>query len=66
MLGGTTTKVHRIIMQHKSIDPLHIEMIVPGTVRDMKGTGTIGIIEGEQRFLQDYPIVVAAVMTCKT
>ena len=58
--GRMTTKVHRIITQQQSIIPPNSEMIVSGTVIDKKGTGTIGIIEG-QRFLQDYPIAVAAV-----
>ena len=65
-MGIMTTKVRRIITQKQSVIPPNSEMIVSGTVMDRKGTGTIGIIEGQQKFLQDYPIAVAAVVTCKT
>ena len=38
-------------------------MIVSGFVKDKRGHGSMGIIEGQQQFLQEYP--VAAVITRK-
>ena len=65
-MGGMTTKTHRIITLQQSIIPPNTEMIVSAIVIDKNGTGTMGIIKGQQKFLQDYPIAVAAVVTCKT
>ena len=64
-MGRMTTKVHRILTHQHSIIPPNSEMIVPGIVIDKKRTGGMGIIEGQQRFLQDYPVAVAAVVTCR-
>ena len=64
-MGDMTTKVHRIITQQLSIIPPNSEMIVSGFVKDKRGHGTMGIIEGQQRFLQEYPVAIAAVITRK-
>ena len=64
-MGCMTTKVHQIITLKLSIIPPNSEMIMSGLVKDKKGHETMGIIEGQQRFLQEYPMAIAAVVTSK-
>ena len=64
-MGCMTTKVHRIVTQKLSIILPNSEIILAGFVKDKSGHGTMGIIEGQQRFLQEYSMAIAAVVTQK-
>ena len=64
-MGWLTTKVCRIITKAQRVIPPHSELVIAGIIIDKTKNATTGVIEGQQKFLQQFPIAVAAVIAHK-